>query len=499
MPSSVYNYVVAFGAAFGGLLFGYEIGVVGQVLVMDSTFGKYFGIAYADPANTKDNGWSRTSDYSDVTGNVTMTFLLGCLAGAAIVSWMADFLGRKRSILIGGILFVIGVTMQVAAASIGVLYTGRVIGGLGIGILSMAVPLFIAETAPTHLRGRMVTVQQLMITIGILVASIINAIIIKTSDETNLRWRLALGMQLVPGVGVVVCNVFMPYSPRWLANRDRDSEAIKILARLRGVSIEDASVQAEFREIKESIEMERQIGTGSWAELLKPGIRNRVVFAVMLQLFQQWTGINFILYYLPKLIVDMGFTHDQADIPFSIANNFINMVGTFPGMYLVERSGRRALLLWGAVSMAFFQLLTCLMIGLKSHGTGFSWVAVFSIFGFTLSFASTWGPIVWVYQSEIFPLRVRAKGTGIGTMSNWANNAIIAKVGPKLTDAIDFKVYAMFGGLALAGGAFSAIWIPETKGVALEELDTLFGAEPLVHESNKTIGGADVELVKEKA
>ncbi|KAJ3177789.1 hypothetical protein HDU87_004311 [Geranomyces variabilis] len=498
MPSSVYNYVVAFGAAFGGLLFGYEIGVVGQVLVMDSTFGQYFGIAYSDPANTKDDGWSRYDNYSDVTGNVTMTFLLGCLAGAAIVSWMADFLGRKRSILVGGILFVIGVTMQVAAPSIAVLYTGRVIGGLGIGILSMAVPLFIAETAPTHLRGRMVTVQQLMITIGILIASIINAIIIKTSPETNLRWRLALGMQLIPGVGVVVCNVFMPYSPRWLANRNRDSEAIKILARLRGVSIEDATVQAEFREIKESIEMERQIGTGSWAELLKPGIRNRVVFAVMLQFFQQWTGINFILYYLPNLIVLMGFTHDQADIPFAIANNFVNMVGTFPGMYLVERSGRRALLLWGAISMAFFQLFTCLMVGLsQSHGSGFSWLAVFSIFGFTLSFASTWGPIVWVYQSEIFPLRVRAKGTGVGTMSNWANNAIIAKVSPKLTDAIDYKVYALFGGLALAGGIFVKFFIPETKNLALEELDTLFGAEPLVHETNKT--SADVELVKEKA
>ncbi|TPX61303.1 hypothetical protein PhCBS80983_g01195 [Powellomyces hirtus] len=491
---NVYNFMVAFAAAMGGLLFGYEIGVIGQVLVMNDTFGKYFGITFFDAAENK---WKEADNYSDVTGNITMLFLIGCLVGALVVSWMADAIGRKRSILVGGILFVIGCAMQTAANGIGLLYAGRIIGGLGIGILSMVVPLFIAETAPTHLRGRMVAVQQLMITIGIFIASVVNAIIIKTSAADDTRWRIALGMQVVPGVVLLFLNFFMPFSPRWLANRDRDSEAIKILARLRGVSIEDAALQAEFREIKEGIEMERQIGSASWSELLKPGIRNRVFFGFMLQFFQQWTGINFIMYYMPRLIESMGFNKEDADIPFAISNNFINMIGTFPGMYLVERAGRRKLLLWGALGMGISQMLACLFIGLsKEHGQGFAWVAVFCIFGFVLNFAATWGPIVWVYQSEIFPLRIRSKASGVATMSNWGWNAVIGKVGPPLKDNIDFYVYLLFGSICMLGGAFVYFLIPETMGKSLEEIDELFGAQGLVHHGSSKTLDADVEAVK---
>ncbi|KAJ3020025.1 hypothetical protein HKX48_001440 [Thoreauomyces humboldtii] len=498
--SNVYNFMVAFAAAMGGMLFGYEIGVIGQVLAMDSTFGAYFDITHYGPDTSQANNpmtWLKNPNHDSVTGNITMSFLLGCLAGALIVSYTADILGRKRSILIGGLLFVTGATLQTAAQTYGMLITGRVIGGLGIGMLSMVVPMFIAETAPNHLRGRMVSVQQLMVTIGIFVASCINAIIIKTSDETDIRWRLALGMQLVPGVAVLLLNLFMPFSPRWLANRDRDSEATKILARLRGMPIEDPAVQAEYREIKESIEMERQIGNASFTELLKPGIRNRVLIGFMLQFFQQWTGINFIMYYAPDLIRKMGFSYDDASIPFNIAQNFVNMVGTFPGMYLVERSGRRKLLMWGAIGMGVCQLLACLFSGLIPHGKGFAWLAVFSLFGFVASFAATWGPMVWVYQSEIFPLRVRSKGTGIATASNWLWNAVIAKAGPPLSTAVTFYVYLIFGLMSLLGGAYTYFCIPETRGKSLEDMDELFGSPPLVHHDSSKTFDADVEAVKD--
>ncbi|KAI9095581.1 sugar transporter [Phlyctochytrium arcticum] len=499
---NMYNYMVSFGAAMGGLLFGYEIGVIGQVLEMD-TFGRYFDYLKFDAVENKyvSNGFK-----AERTGNITMFFLLGCLGGAIIVSWMADFLGRKRSILVGGILFCIGVVLQFIANTLGLLYGGRVVSGLGIGILSMVVPLFIGETAPTHLRGRMIAIQQLMITIGILIASIVNAIIIKTTETRGdeLEWRLALAMQMVPGVSVVFINIFMPYSPRWLANRDRDTEALKTLARLRGVDINDTAVQAEYREIKESIELERQVGNGSWSELLKKGIINRVVFVFILQMFQQWTGINFILYYAPDLIQRMGFNKEQATIPFNIANNFINVIGTFPGMYLVERSGRRKLLIWGGLGMGISQFIACLAVGLSKSTPAWSWVAIFAVYGFILNFSSTWGPVVWVYQSEIFGLRVRAKGTGVGTMSNWGFNAVIAKLGPIMSDKIDFYSYLVFGTIGIAMATFTWAFIPETMGKSLEDMDELFGAEGARHSSH-TKGleagnghTGDVELVKGK-
>ncbi|KAI8820678.1 sugar transporter [Fimicolochytrium jonesii] len=492
---NVYNFLMAFSAAMGGLLFGYEIGVIGQVLAMDSTFGVYYGLT-----SLVDGKYVATDANTSRTGDITSLFLVGCLVGALAVSWMADVIGRKKSILVGGVLFTAGAVLQTFSNGFGMLIAGRIIGGAGIGILSMVAPLYIAETAPAHLRGRMVTVQQLMITIGIFVASCINAIIIKTVDG-DTKWRLALGMQMVPGVVLFFLTFIMPESPRWLANRDQDAEALRTLAKLRSVSQDDPAVIAEHREIKESIEMERQIGTANWSELLKPGILNRTVYGFLNQMFQQWTGINYNMYYAPKLIERMGFNKDDADIPFTIANNFINLIGTFPGMYLIERSGRRKLFLWGALGMGISQLLTCLFANLSTnHGKGFSWAAIFAVYGFVLNFAATWGPVVWVYQSEIFPLRVRSKGTGFATMSNWGNNAIIGKVGPIMTANIEFYTYLVFGIIALTAGVYVYFFIPETMGKSLEDMDVVFGATPTTHHAaQKELEEAEVEATKAKA
>lgn len=220
-----------------------------------------------------------TASAADIKGNITFTFLLGCVVGAAIVSWLADAIGRKWSILIGGGLFALGGGLQAASTNFPFLYSGRVVSGFGIGILSMCVPLYISETAPTHVRGRMIAIQQLMITIGILIASIVNSIIFVTTSG-EFQWRLALLIQCIPGLLLLVIMMFMPYSPRWLVNRDRDSEAITILAKLRASRSESVIVQSEYTDIKNGIAYERSIGTADWSELTKRGIFNRVIIAV---------------------------------------------------------------------------------------------------------------------------------------------------------------------------------------------------------------------------
>ncbi|KAJ3085910.1 hypothetical protein HK102_013694 [Quaeritorhiza haematococci] len=286
-----------------------------------------------------------------------------------------------------------------------------------------------------------------------------------------------MGIQIIPGALLVIIIIFMPYSPRWLLNRNRDAEAINILAKLRGSSSTSTTIQTEYHDIKAGIELEKTIGTAEWHELLKPGIVNRVVIALFLQTFQQWTGINVILYYAGELFGRMGFGQVQSTIVFVIINSFVNFISTFPGMYLIERVGRRKLLIYGGFGMGTAHFCVCLFTGLSKTGSAFlAWLAVLSVYSFILFFASTWGPVVWVYQSEIFPLRIRAKGTGVATVANWSWNAVIAKVTPLVLARIDFYTYTIFGSMGMAMAIFTILFVPETMGKSLEEMDEVFGA-----------------------
>ena len=297
-----------------------------------------------------------------------------------------------------------------------------------------------------------------MITIGIVIASIVNTIIIVNFGSKSLdpmEWRLALAMQCIPALILAIVMFFMPESPRWLAEKGRDSEALAIIARLRSETPTESGVVEEFKEILNGVQYERTVGNGSLKELLTKGIRNRVAIVVVLQFFQQWTGINVILYYQSDLLRGMGLDPDQANIPFTIANNFVNFLATFPGMYLIEKLGRRSLLLYGGIGMGCAHYMICLFINLahkfeKQGGPAsiMYYLAIFSVYIFLFSFASTWGPIAWVYQSEIFPLRVRGKGTGVGTLSNWINNAVIALIVPMIQTALkpnQQQMYLIFG------------------------------------------------------
>lgn len=473
--NSVYGYLIAFAAAMGGLLFGYEIGVVSQVLLMDG-FKEQFGASYRLANGT----FIAIESYKNVLPALTtFTFLIGAFAGAFVVSYMADILGRKKSILIGGVGFLAGSLLQTFASIVGVYFTGRVVSGLGIGVLSMCAPLYISETAPTAIRGRMLTVQQLMITIGILIAASVNSVIIVTLGVTDYRneWRVAMGMQCVPAVFLLIVMFFMPYSPRWLATQGRDAEALAIIARLRSETVSDVGAVAEYKQIADAVIIERSVGNGSWSELLVPGLRNRLVIAMTIQMFQQLTGINAILYYQGSLLIGMGIDPFDAAIPFTLANDSINFLATFPGMFLVDILGRRKLLLIGGFGMGVAHFLICMFVGVSkiSGIPSLSWGAIFSVYLFFFFFASTWGPIPWVYQSEIFPLRVRAKGTGAATMMNWLSNAIVALATPYIADAIDSKMYIIFGALGFIMSIFTFFCVPETMGRSLEDMDKVFG------------------------
>lgn len=268
---------------------------------------------------------------------------------------------------------------------------------------------------------------------------------------------------------------FMPYSPRWLELRERSHEALAALARLRASDPSSPIVRQEYDEIRDGIEFEKSIGQATWSELVKPGIINRILIAFTLQVFQQWTGINVIMYYASDLFEGMGFSKDVASKQLNLVNAAINVVGTLPGMYLVERLGRRKLLLWGGFGMGTCHLLVCLFIGLSKEGSKLlAWGAVVSIYGFILFFSSTWGPVVWVYQSEIFPLRIRAKGTGVATFANWSMNAIIAKITPIIIEKVSFYFYLVKyemggGGYTLVGSLILTCLVSISPSLSLSD------------------------------
>ncbi|KAJ3098677.1 hypothetical protein HDU97_003794 [Phlyctochytrium planicorne] len=413
-------------------------------------------------------------------GLITSSFLFGCIIGAGVVSILADKLGRKPVIMLGGFVFTVGGAIQTFSHSIEVLVMSRVLSGVSIGMLSMSVPLYISETAPPQIRGRLTTIYQLMITFGIFVASCVNGIILKVVAETSdLRWRLAFAMQMIPGLALLVIMLRMPRSPRWLAEKGRHDEGLFTVARLRGMDITTRAVEVEYGAIRAGVEFERQIGTASWGELLKSGVRRRLIIGVVNQFFQQWTGINVILYYGSTLFGYLDSHFDLSSIYFVIVNAFINLVSTFPGMWGVERFGRRPLLVWGGVAMMVSHVMV-FAFGYVSQNfpDSYRWLSYFAILGiytFTVSFACTWGPVVWTYQSEIFPLRIRAKGTGLSTMSNWFWNFVIALVAPAVFTQISFFFYLVFAGMCFLMTLWTLQFIPETRGRTLEEMDDVFG------------------------
>jgi len=464
----LYNWLIAFAAGVGGFLFGYEIGIINQIFSMDD-FVLRFGIQHYVDGELVD-----TSGGPDIKGWITFIFLIACAVGAAVVSYPADYLGRKRTIHIGSCFFIIGSILQTSAQKLSMLYVGRFVGGLGIGVMSAVVPLYISETAETHVRGSLISIYQLMITIGIFIASCVNSIIL-TYATGEKEWRLAFGMQIIPALFLVLIISTLPYSPRWLLFKGRIDEARATLSKLRELPEKDPGFAAEFEEVNASVEADRAIGTARWGELLEPSVLLRLVIGVVLQFFQQWTGINVILYYGTTLFKNMGFSGADSSIAFVIANNAINMLATIPGMWLVERAGRRILFIYGGLIMGFAHFMVTLFVGLSDHGhPSLSWGGIVFIFVFLIAFAGSWGPVVWVYQSEIFPLRVRAKGTSVSTVSNWVWNAIISKIAPIMLANITFYTYLIFGGFCVAMAFFALIFVPETKGKALEEIDEIF-------------------------
>ncbi|KAM0495715.1 hypothetical protein ACHAPB_007489 [Verticillium nonalfalfae] len=409
----------------------------------------------------------------------------GTFFGALFSPLLSDYIGRRMGLMISTWVFNLGVVLHTIATSIPLFLAGRFFAGLGVGLISAMIPLYQSETAPKWIRGFIVGAYQWAITIGLLLAAVVNNATARRDDSGS--YRIPIAIQLAWSLILFSGLLILPETPRFLIKKDNAEQAAKSLSRLRRLPTDHQAIVAELAEVHANHEFETRMGQGSYLDCFRPPILKRQLTGMALQALQQLTGINFIFYYGTKYFENSGVS---SGFTVSMITSAINVASTIPGMYAVDKWGRRPLLLWGAIGMCLSQLIVAVSgtvssgqhengeIFVKSLGgqkAAVSFVCIYIFF-----FASTWGPLAWVVTGEIFPLKTRAKSLSITTATNWLLNWAIAYSTPYLVNYgegyanLQSKIFFVWFGACFICIIFVWLMIYETKGLSLEEVDQLY-------------------------
>ncbi|KAM3417837.1 hypothetical protein BST61_g6058 [Cercospora zeina] len=504
-PVTFKAYLICAFASFGGIFFGYDSGYINGV-----TASSVFIELIEGPGSDALTG----SHLSLVTSILSA----GTFFGAIIAGDVADFIGRKWTVIVGCLIYVLGVIIQmitgVGGDALGVIVAGRLIAGIGVGFESAIVILYMSEICPKKVRGALVAGYQFCITIGLLLASCVNYAVRTRTDQSE--YRIPIGIQFAWGVILGGGLLFLPDSPRYFVKRGRVEQARSALARLRGQPGDSEYIEAELAEIVANEEYERSIipagsWANGWANCFKGSVfqsnsnLRKTILGTSLQMMQQWTGVNFIFYYSTPFLSSTGAISNTFLI--SLIFTLVNVCSTPISFYTVEKFGRRPLLIWGAFGMLICQFLVAIIgvtvgfnktyeipnpaggdpltraVNVPAVNAQIAFIAIFIFF-----FASTWGPGAWILIGEIFPLPIRSRGVALSTASNWLWNTIIAVITPYMvnTDEGNLKssVFFVWGGLCTCAFVYSWFLVPETKGLSLEQVDQMM-AETTPRTSSK--------------
>ncbi|EGU73654.1 hypothetical protein FOXB_15823 [Fusarium oxysporum f. sp. conglutinans Fo5176] len=437
--SSPYVAACAAFSAIGGLLFGYDQGVISVTLVMDHFLERFPEVSDDAPGA----GFKK--------GLMTAMITLGAFIGAINQGWISDWISRKRSLMVAVVVFTIGSTLQTAAINYAMLVVGRLYRW--------------------HWYW--------------------------TGIPSHWSWQLPFLLQILPGLLLGFGAIFLPYSPRWLASKDREEEALSNLAKLRALPESDSRIQREWMDIiaearfQASVLRDRhpnltqrtdvvgkiRLELVSWGDCFKSGCRRRTLVGAGLMFFQQFTGINALIYYSPTLFGTMGLDFDMQLIMSGVLN-VTQLIGVLSSLWTMDRFGRRGILLWGSFLMFVPHLIIAVLVGRFSDDwpshTAEGWTSVAFLLFYMLAFGASWGPVPWAMPAEVFPSSLRAKGVAISTCSNWINNFIIGLITPPLVRETGFGAYVFFAVFCLL--SFVWVWfsVPETNGKSLEEMDSVF-------------------------
>lgn len=437
----IWLYIVAIVASLGGLLSGYDTGVIsGALLFINET-------------------WVLPDT---LQGFLVSSVLIGAVIGAATNGILADIFGRKKIIMATAVIFILGSILCAFAPNVYVLILSRIFVGFAVGIVNFVVPLYLSEVSPKNLRGTLVSLYQWAITAGILFSYFINAVFAQA--VYNWRWMLFAGV--VPGLVLFIGMCFMSDTPRWLVSKNRDDEAKKIFSKIEP----DIEPEKEIAEIKETLVDNRQ----EKAFRLKKWMIMPFVVGIGIMFAQICTGINTIIYYAPTIFKTAGFDSNLTAIYATTGIGVVNFIMTIVAVFFTDRIGRKPLLYFG---------LTGVMLSLFALGTSFAfagvlgsslkWVAVGSLVTYIICFAMSLGPIGWILVSEVFPLRIRGIAMSVCTVSNFAFNFFVVGSFPVLLHRIGGAwTFWIFGIVSILCIIFVYFFVPETKGISLEEIES---------------------------
>ncbi|OAG06105.1 MFS quinate transporter-like protein QutD [Paraphaeosphaeria sporulosa] len=480
-PPEVRNWrihMIALVASMSALAMGYDTAVIGGTMALKSFI--------------RDFGWENVSKSTrdTIQANIVSTFQAGCFFGALLTFPIAEKIGRKRTVMIAGLVFLLGAVLQTAAqGNLNLIYSGRAIAGLGIGASSLTVPVYIAEVAPPSIRGRLVGIFEIASQGGGMLGFWINYATDQTVDvNSKAQWIIPLSLQLVPGMLLVAGMFWCPESPRWLARGDNFDAAEKILTTVRSLPSSHPYIQHEMGEIRAQVE-ERSTNhlskSAQFRKLFQKGTRNRMGIGLALMLMQSFTGVNIITYYAPRIFETLGISGTSLKL---FSTGFYGIAKTL-GMItftiiIVEKVGRRKGLIWGAalgcIPMWYIggYVMRADPAAAAARGDisrdGWGYLAMVCVYVNAFIICATWQGITWTYASEIFPLDIRMLCVSLTTADTWLGSFIIARSTPYMISDLGYGAYFFFASVLLLMGVWAFLFVPETKGVSLEEMDALF-------------------------
>ncbi|WEV41692.1 sugar porter family MFS transporter [Bifidobacterium sp. ESL0682] len=453
--------LVCLAGAMGGLLFGYDTSVINGAV--DAIAGKV-------------SGFNLNSLMSGISVSGA---LLGCVIGAWFAGKLADRYGRVKIMLVAAVLFLVSAIGSGFAPGVWVFVIFRIVGGLGVGFASVVGPAYISEVAPTKMRGFLTSFQQFGVAIGMFLSTIVNNLLAKGSGSADSpfwlgisTWRWMLLMMVVPAVLMLIACFRLPESPRYLVMKGRDEEAMTLLRRLNG----STNPKAKVAQIRASLGNDT---TPRLSDLRGHtfGLKKVVWIAIAIALFQQFNGVNIILYYDSSLWRSVGFSEQQA-LNISVIRSIVAFIPTILAMVLVDRVGRRKMLSFGSAGMTIFLVIATFGFyhaTVTPNGVSLSGVwaplTLVAVYLFYLIFCGTWGPAMWVVISEIFPNNIRAMGVAVATAFNWIGNFVVSTSFPSMRDGMGVgNVYLLYAVFAALSWIFVVKALPETNGVELEDM-----------------------------
>ncbi|XP_011032149.1 PREDICTED: sugar transport protein 8 [Populus euphratica] len=451
-------------AACGGLMFGYDIGISGGVTGMDMFLEKFFPEVYVKKHQAKANNYCKFN--SQLLQLFTSSLYLAAIVACFIGSICCKKRGRKPTMQIASVFFLVGAILNAAALNIGMLIAGRLCLGAGIGFGNQAVPLFISEIAPARYRGGLNLCFQLLITIGILTANVINY---ATSKLHPYGWRISLGGAACPALLLLLGSLMIVETPTSLIERGKDEEGLYTLKKIRGVD----NVDKEYEEISQAVEFSRQI-RHPFKNLWKQSGRPQLVCGALIQIFQQFTGISVVMLYAPVLFQTMGLG-ENASLMSAIMTNTVKPIGTAFAIVVVDRFGRRALLIEAAIQMFISLGAIGVILAVHLHSTNvvakhYAVLVIVLVCVFLAAFAWSWGPLGWLIPSEIFPIETRSAGFSVAVIMNFVFTFLVAQTFLTMLCHMRAGTFFLYCAMLAVMCLFAKYFLPETKGIPIDEM-----------------------------